>query len=173
MFLKWPLRSTLASDLFWWVRLNILNSNPKASTNVKFEVISTCFWSDVRGQLCPLTSFVESEWIFLILTPNHPLMWNLKSFWHVFEVISEVNLGLWPLLLGQIEYSQFWPQTIITVPVFVLWTRELMNQFLKNHQLNKAEIGIMNQFQIELVVYKILSPLCLTVFLTWNEDLFG
>ena len=25
--------------------------------------------------------------------------------------------------------------------IFVLWTRELMNQFLRNHQLNKAEIG--------------------------------
>ena len=34
MLVKWPLRSTLASDLFWWVRLNIviLNSNPKPST---------------------------------------------------------------------------------------------------------------------------------------------
>ena len=30
---------------------------------------------------------------------------------------------------------------IIDRGVFVLWTRELMNQFLKNHQLNKAEIG--------------------------------
>ena len=29
--------------------------------------------------------------------------------------------------------------------VFVLWTRELMNQFLKNHQLNKAEIGMTNE----------------------------
>ena len=39
-------------------------------------------------------------------------------------------------------------------------TRELMNQFLENHQLNKADIGMtddmMNPFQIELVVYKIL-----------------
>ena len=29
--------------------------------------------------------------------------------------------------------------------VFVLWTRELMNQFLKNHQLNKAEIGVTDE----------------------------
>ena len=35
-----------------------------------------------------------------------------------------------------------------------------MNQFLKNHQLNKAEICVTDvQFQIELVVYKIISPL--------------
>ena len=26
-----------------------------------------------------------------------------------------------------------------------MWTRELMNQFLKNHQLNKAEIGVTNE----------------------------
>ena len=29
--------------------------------------------------------------------------------------------------------------------VFVLWTRELMNQFVKNHQLNKAEIGVTDE----------------------------
>ena len=29
--------------------------------------------------------------------------------------------------------------------VFVLWTGELMNQFLKNHQLNKAEIGVTDE----------------------------
>ena len=29
--------------------------------------------------------------------------------------------------------------------VFVLWTKELMNQFLKNHQLNKAEIGVTDE----------------------------
>ena len=29
--------------------------------------------------------------------------------------------------------------------VFVLWTRELMNQFLKNHQLNKAEIVVTDE----------------------------
>ena len=28
---------------------------------------------------------------------------------------------------------------------FVLWTRELMNQFVKNHQLNKAEIGVTDE----------------------------
>ena len=88
MFLKWPPRSTLASDLFWWVRLNILNSNPKPSTNVKFEVIWTCFWSDLQGQLLPLTSFGRSDWIFSILTPNHPI-WTLKSFQHVFEVTNK------------------------------------------------------------------------------------
>ena len=87
-------------------KLNILKSNPKPSTNVKFEVISTCFWSDIQGQLWPLTSFGGSDWIFSILTPNHPLMWNLKSFWHGY-VTSEVNFGFWPLLVGQIEYSQY------------------------------------------------------------------
>ena len=37
-----------------------------------------------------------------------------------------------------------------------------MNHFLKNHQLNKAEIGVTDESisdQIELVVHKILSPL--------------
>ena len=29
--------------------------------------------------------------------------------------------------------------------VIVLWTRKLMNQFLKNHQLNKAEIGVTDE----------------------------
>ena len=29
--------------------------------------------------------------------------------------------------------------------VIVLWTRELMNHFLKNHQLNKAEIGVTDE----------------------------
>ena len=33
-----------------------------------------------------------------------------------------------------------------------------MNQFLRNHQLNKAEIGMMNQFQIELEVSKESMP---------------
>ena len=53
MLVKWPLRSTLASDLFSWVRASIL-------------------------------------------IPNHPQVCNLKSFWHVFEVTSKVNFGLWP-----------------------------------------------------------------------------
>ena len=118
MFLKWPPMSTLDSDLFWWVWLNILNSNPRPSTNVQFEVISTCFWSDFRGQLWPLTSFGGSVWIFSILTPNHPLMWNLKSFWHVFEVTSEVNFGLWLLLVGQIKYSQFYHPQIWNLKSF-------------------------------------------------------
>ena len=58
-----------------------------------FEVISTCFWSDLRGQLWPLTSFGGSDWIFSILTPNHPIRWNLKSFQHVFEVTFEATLA--------------------------------------------------------------------------------
>ena len=29
--------------------------------------------------------------------------------------------------------------------VFVLWTWELMNQFLKYHQLNRAEIGVTDE----------------------------
>ena len=41
MFLKWPPRSTLASDLFWWVRLNIFNYHPKPSI---FFLIPTNFW---------------------------------------------------------------------------------------------------------------------------------
>ena len=99
---SWP-----RNNFFWWVRLKILNSNPKPSTNVKFEVILTCFWSDLQGQLWPLTSLGRSDWIFSNIIPNHPQVCNLKSFWHVFEVTSKVNFGLWPLLVGQIEYSSF------------------------------------------------------------------
>ena len=36
MFMKWPLRLTLAYDLFLGVKLNILNSNPKPFTNIQF-----------------------------------------------------------------------------------------------------------------------------------------
>ena len=39
---------------------------------------------------------------------------------------------------GQVGQNEF-------IRVFVLWTRELMNQFLKNHQLNKAEIGVTDE----------------------------
>ena len=35
--------------------------------------------------------------------------------------------------------------TEVSKGVFVLWSRELMNQFLKNHQLNKAEIGMTDE----------------------------
>ena len=34
---------------------------------------------------------------------------------------------------------------MISRGVFVLWTRGLMNQFLKNHQLNKAEFGVTDE----------------------------
>ena len=82
------------------------NLTHQNTTLAQFEVILTCFWSDLQGQLWPLTSFGGSDWIFSILTPNHPLMWYLKSFQPLFEVTSEVNFGLWPLLVGQIKYSQ-------------------------------------------------------------------
>ena len=36
-------------------------------------------------------------------------------------------------------------ECILVRGVSVLWTRELMNQFLKNHQLNKAEMGITDE----------------------------
>ena len=35
--------------------------------------------------------------------------------------------------------------------IFVLWTRELMNQFLRNHQLNKAEIGKTDKSILDLM----------------------
>ena len=84
------------SDLFWMVRLNILKYHPKPSTSMQFEVILTCFWSDLQGQLWPLTSLGRSDWIFSNIIPNQPQVCNLMSFWHVFEVTSEVNFGLWP-----------------------------------------------------------------------------
>ena len=36
MVVKWPLRLTLASGLFWWVCLNISEYAPKASANMQF-----------------------------------------------------------------------------------------------------------------------------------------
>ena len=107
IILKWSPRSTFASYLFLWVRFNILNSNPRPSINMQFEIITTCFWSDLQGQLWPLTSFGGSDWMFSILTPNQPQICKLNSFWHVFEVIFKVNFGLLLLFVGQIEYSQF------------------------------------------------------------------
>ena len=43
MFLKWPPMSTLASDLFWLVRLNILKYHPKPSTISYFQPIFGLF----------------------------------------------------------------------------------------------------------------------------------
>ena len=72
----------------------------------------TCFWSNLWGQLWTLTSLGRSDWMFSNIIPNHPQVCNLKSFWHVFEVTSKVNFGLWPLLVGQIKYSQISSQNI-------------------------------------------------------------
>ena len=58
---------------------------------------------------------------------------------------SSVGCGSW---------GRSWCHQSISLPgkiwmenrrIFVLWTRELVNQFLKNHQLNKAEIGMTDE----------------------------
>ena len=33
----------------------------------------------------------------IVMVQNLPQVCNLKSFWHIFEVTSKVNFGLWPL----------------------------------------------------------------------------
>ena len=68
--------------------------------------------------------------------------------WHIHQlslrVPTEKTVYLWSLakkgkrVEGRVDVDK-------GIEGVVLWTRELLNQFLKNHQLNKAEIGITDE----------------------------
>ena len=55
--------------------------------------------------------------------------------------------------------------------VFVLWTRELMNQFLKNHELNKAEIGVTDESILDWISG--LQDTFSSIFSFHQDYLFG
>ena len=98
--------------LGWYLRIFNLTCLKRSEAKVDLGGYFRNTWSDLWGKLWPLTFFGRSDWIFSNIIPNHPQVCNLKSFWHVFEVTSNVNFGLWPLLVGQIEYSQTSSQSI-------------------------------------------------------------
>ena len=73
-------------------------------------------------------SWIDWRWIWRIPGNAHD-----KQSWTCRHMCCGHSANCW------LETSWF-VFLLLTRGVFVLWNRELMNQFLRNHQLNKAEV---------------------------------
>ena len=111
------------------------------------SVIFFCRWM-VWDDIWPLTSFGGSDWLFSNIIQNHPQVCNLKSFWHVFEVTSEVKFGLWPLEAGYIEYSKTSSQTIHK---YVIWSH--FGMFLKWPSRSTLASDLFMQVRLNILKY--------------------
>ena len=66
------------------------------------------------------------------------------------EICSVSKKTRWKFFYWLLDYTLGLSRDMVLYPskvegFFVLWTMELMNQFLKNHYLNKAEIDITDE----------------------------
>ena len=77
MFLKWPLRSTLVSDLFWWIRLNIFKYHPKPSIIFYFNQF-LAFFSNASFRRASGSPSLPSPFCFLVdfdyIRPTCPMV---------------------------------------------------------------------------------------------------